>query len=609
MLTEWQRPKTTRTYIHPPKSERFFTLWRDGKIVFGENTEPIRRPYTEIISRGLWFVYGNGEISDFHTAEYVIPENGIPVHGLRNNYGELAVEIETFASFERCSTCYIKAVAKNNSEKAEKFGFMIRTAREDALCFAAPDVYESYKSNLDVWKGAPSTFKYDGKVLRDGEYYLTAPGLDWDENQGIASVTIAPGEEKTLIMSFGKGETFDFDYESEEKKCVDAWENELKKIDRLPESIKSNPEIFKTIQNLTVQMLQCFTTTIGTNNIYPRQGGLQRQIWTGEADAMIKAMCKIGSFQDYLDPVMELYFNTFQQESGEMVPFGISWAMATATVLFTYAIYAESEGKEVWDKYCEQAYKAFKWMKETRVKETYVDEKGNTILKGLFPPRRSCDDELVFQAWTLSDSANVRGLDVYLAAAERFGDPHVDEIREEYENYKATLREYFRDMADKQENKDEIEVCYSLTDPNEEMDKKFAFRVTAPMLLHAIKATKEETESVLNHCRKDDMIKGGLYNRMKDTYVGGTSKFNLDENGKCVVWYVCCEEVYLYQLFMNYGDRERAEEIIRDNAKYAMSDEYYMQERYNKNDPYFTPWMPNASANGRMVDMIVDFYK
>ena len=32
----WQRPKTTRRYLHPPKSERMYTLWREGKIIFSE---------------------------------------------------------------------------------------------------------------------------------------------------------------------------------------------------------------------------------------------------------------------------------------------------------------------------------------------------------------------------------------------------------------------------------------------------------------------------------------------------------------------------------------------------------------------------------------------
>jgi len=39
-----------------------------------------------------------------------------------------------------------------------------------------------------------------------------------------------------------------------------------------------------------------------------------------------------------------------------------------------------------------------------------------------------------------------------------------------------------------------------------------------------------------------------------------------------------------------------------------MTDEYYMLERYADNDPYYVPWSPNSSANGRTIIMLIDFY-
>ena len=33
---DWQRAKTTRLYVTPPMSERLYTLWREGKMAFGE---------------------------------------------------------------------------------------------------------------------------------------------------------------------------------------------------------------------------------------------------------------------------------------------------------------------------------------------------------------------------------------------------------------------------------------------------------------------------------------------------------------------------------------------------------------------------------------------
>ena len=37
-----------------------------------------------------------------------------------------------------------------------------------------------------------------------------------------------------------------------------------------------------------------------------------------------------------------------------------------------------------------------------------------------------------------------------------------------------------------------------------------------------------------------------------------------------------------------------------------MTDECVMVERYHQRDPYFVPWSPNASANGRFINMLLD---
>ncbi len=612
MHAEWQRPQTTRRYVHPPKSERMFTLWKEGKIVFGETTEPITARYEEIISRGIWFTDGDGNPADFRTGENILREDGIPVHGLKNKFGKLDAKIECFAGFERFSTCYIKATVKNSCKEPQMFGFLIRTGKEETLIPDAPDVYAPYNPSISEWTALESTFSYDGTVFRDGEYYLHAPGFEWDSDKGFASVTVEPNEEKVLVFAFGKGKVNTFDYAAEMEKCVKAWKLELTKINKLPEGIKSNPELLKTVNHLTVQMLQCFCTAVGSKNLYPRQGGLQRRIWTGEAWMMIEAMCRIGDFNDYLDPVMELYFNKFQTESGEMVPFGISWAMATATVLFTYAKYAMSAGKAVWDKYSEKAFKAAEWIRNVRVKENYTDEKGCRILKGLLPPLRSCDDELVFQGWTVTDASNLFGLEAYVEAAEHFGDVHAKEIREGYEDYLNDVKGYWNEVVAKAGDSDEIEVPYAITIPNEALHEKFFFRVSGGRIVYAVNAERKDAERVLRQYENCQRRKGGLYGRMKDIRKDvsvGSGAYNLDENGKCVVWYVCSDEYMWFKTFMRWGERELAEEIIRDNFKFAMTDEYYMVERYNQRDPYFGPWMPNASANGRTVNMLLDFYK
>ena len=98
MESLWARPKTTRRYIHPPKAERMYTLWAEGKLIFGQIDPCIDwRSYQKLECSGLWLVHGeNDEQLDFHHAENILPADGTPVHGLRHRVGGICAELETF---------------------------------------------------------------------------------------------------------------------------------------------------------------------------------------------------------------------------------------------------------------------------------------------------------------------------------------------------------------------------------------------------------------------------------------------------------------------------------------------------------------------------------
>ena len=80
-MERWQRPKTTRRYLHPPKSERMYTLWREGKIIFSEVEVALEAKYPELESAGIWFYDGKrGEQFDHKSTVMLGREDGIPVH-------------------------------------------------------------------------------------------------------------------------------------------------------------------------------------------------------------------------------------------------------------------------------------------------------------------------------------------------------------------------------------------------------------------------------------------------------------------------------------------------------------------------------------------------
>lgn len=615
-MKEWQRPKTTRRYIHPPMSERMYTMWREGKIMFGENEIAVRNEYFDLISAGMWFLDGEKKAFDFHDAVIHQREEGIPVHGLGFKLGALDLTIEGFSNFGRTPSCYIKLKVENNRITSEtaKLGFILRTGKEGELVFGAPDVYISYNPDVEIWKNMPSTWSCDGKLFTDGVREILADGdmtFDFCAECGVAMTEfeLLPGESREAVFSFNVGKAEKVDYEKKKAECITAWEGELAKINKIPDSVRNNKPVYRMIKNLVVQLLQCFTRPKGVDFVLARQGGLQRQVWTYETMPVLESLQRLGDFDDYIEPVIDVYFKHFATESGEIVPLAIPWAMATGTVLYSFGTYTKRRGdKEFFDKYKDKAYKAFLWMKDLRA--SVKDEAG--VAAGLFPPLRACDDELVFQSWCSTDTFNLRGLDAFASALEFFGDPLASEVREEASSYRTRIMELWSEIRDSQTGK-ELKVPFSPRVPDEKIMETYHFSYPIAYFTEAMDLPVEDALRIIDSYPFMTKPDGTLYDRMPDrktevSEVSGSTRYNFDENGKCIVWYVCCHEWHWFKYFLRHGLREKCIPILYGAEQYAMTDEYYMCERYNQRDPYFSPWSPNASASGRMLIMLLDFY-
>ena len=626
-MAKWQRFKTTRAYIHPPRAERLITLWREGKIILGEIETPVNKPYKEQTCSGIWFTYGDGKQADFKTAEYIFREDGIPTHALKLSFGSMNAVIECASDFERRPDCYIKVTLK--SEKGapvcEKIGFMLRTGAEQDLVFGGPDVYGVYNPDIGVWKAAENTWSYDG-IWRDGDRFAAVSGdveftFDSINGSSAADISLGAGEEKTVYITFGKGEYTPRSYEDVKAAAVTKWEGELKKITKLPESILRDSEQVKIIKNLTVQLLQCFCYGKDTDELYSRQGGLQRRVWTYEAMPVLTALSRIGEFDDYIEETIDLYFTKFREESGEMVPLGIHWAMATGTVLRSFGEYAQVRGKEYYDKYRDLAMGSFEWMRDTRKKASYdgavTAAESNKIegsylcVDGLFPPMSACDDPLVFQAWLTTDCNNVMGLDEFAKAAETYGDPRAAEVRAETEEYRGVIAGAWENIKKMQGDGEELYVTYTPAGDNEEVTRRYHFSPSMGFLMDALRMSPEDYLRVRKYYESRGLMIGGLYSKMpdKDPSIPGNLLSVVDEAGHSLIWYVCAQEYGWFRNLLAHGDRERCCEIVRDAWKFAMSDDYYMLERYHESNVWYSPWSPNASCNGRFINMLLDLAK
>lgn len=608
MESKWLRPITTRRYVHCPKAERMYTLWSEGKVIFGEQMESFdgEKYWDEVPCSGIWFVDNNKNQFNFKKTVNHFREDGIPVHSVEHTMDDIKVEIEAISDIGRKPTCFIKLTLTNTLDnvKTTKIGFYVKSGLEGTLVYGAPDNYTSYNPDVTVWKEHKSDWKIENSIIKNGEEFITIKTdcpFTFDDMQGYGDLQVSLGAKdvKQIYLSFGKGEVFDFDYEAEKVKTIEYWENELGKLTLLPENVKNDEKVFSIVRCLTAQILQNFCYYPGWEYMVLRQGGLQRRIWLWEAMCALKVLPTIGDYDDYVDEIIKFYFERLQQDNGEVVTLGEPWANATASAIRTLVPLAHKKGKDYFDKYREKAYKAFCWIKETRALSLTMDN----MVDGFFPSMQGSDFKGVFQNWWFTDAVNVYALEDLYKLFEHYGDNRASEIKAEYEDYLAVYKKYFNIAKDNCKDKEYLYIPLSPNGDTEEFRKKFAF----DGLIFGIGNLMVETEEDLNRVLKlydnegrVDHDHGMMCVRMRD----GASVSNPPGPH---IWYVGSTEYSLYYFYKSLGNVDKMRACLESTYKFSMTDEQYMVERFQDNDPYFAPWSPNVSENGRFIEILCDY--
>jgi len=605
----WDRPKTTRRYLHPPCSERMFTLWAEGKILFGEHDFDLEttnimedRIQRRMVSCAIWPVIGrNMEPFDFRSAVNGVTEDGTPIHTISYETGNLAFSIEAFCNTQRKSTVFGKITAKNigTTQIRDTLSILMRTALEPQLICGICDGYCSYDPDVAAFKAIPPAWCKRGEIYDDGKHYLSfSIPTRWDSKFGAAltDIILDPGETSSFTFKLDRGEVTNYDYEAEKKNTISFWQKELSRINKLPKAIAEDAEMNKTVRHMVTQLLQMFAVTIPENLHIIRQGAMQRAIWPTEALSVVEGLCRIGDFDDYIEPVFSTYFRTMQLQNGEIGPLGIPWGSMTAAVLYSYAQYCnQTNNKTFFHQYRDNAYKAFRYIKELR--RSVLDS--NDTAGGLFPTLRGIDWKQQFQCWTSTDVFNLLSLDAIADTFKTYADAAADEMRLEHAQYLLDMKRHFKKYYDAQNGLDTLRIPLMPMGDDTALVEDFY-----PLLYHG----RFVFCGIVDN--EKDMLR--VYQHMLDT---GVTRENLGlyghmpyRDGNNNIWYVSFPDLYWFEIWMQYGYREKAKEIIDAQLRYAMTSEYYFVERIDTKDPYYVPWSPNASATGRTLIMLSKYY-
>ena len=151
----WEKPQTTRRYLHGPLSERLLVFWREGKLLFGENEHlpDWTLPYKAQTSHGAWLVRGDGTPFDFKAARLNVTPGGEPDHSQTWLDDGVEVSLAACAPFGRKPSLFARASFSNKGSAPVVRGFLVllRTAREELLLHSPPDVYAIYEADAGKW--------------------------------------------------------------------------------------------------------------------------------------------------------------------------------------------------------------------------------------------------------------------------------------------------------------------------------------------------------------------------------------------------------------------------------------------------------------------------
>lgn len=609
----WVRPRTTRRYLHPPMAECMFTLCNDGKIVRGENVHrhDWGAEYGELIADVIWVLHGaDDKPFDFKAAENLLPEDGAPFHGLAWHLGDMSIRMDAFCETGvRNPACFLRLTFSCDvaSEIREPIAMHLRRMAEADAIKGAPDIYESYETRLEPFLGAiPSGFRPVGPNAWASEKTTVCaeglpPDAHWDEQRGAIRFIAAPRKDVPLVVTFAMtppgSPMRPSDWDCAQEKAKEFWLGELARLNRLPPQIATDPGKLRLVRNLTVQMLQCFCHAVGSNLTLPRQGGLQRYVWPWDCKYMLAALGRMGDFGEYVEGALDFYFREYASDTGRIGPFRNKWMCDTGECIHSLARYCLDTGnRAVWDRHRDAAMRGFDWIRKVRAEPPTAGG-----VAGLFPIGSATDNATPIQFWCFTDMLTLDALGAFAEAARRFGDSRATEVEAERDALRSVLARIYGGFSMAAAEADELRIPLTPDGNDEALREAGYFDTMQGYALHV--------GLDFGFAPVDDVMK---------VYTWHLRNGKADPRGLCAnhpplknlsgrhVWYTTASDMYWHRNFLRIGRHDLADRVWNATLCYAMSPEYCVNERYRDDDPWYSPWNPNASGSGRVLLMLLD---
>ena len=573
-----------------------FTLKRENDLTFKQRTAD---DYEEI-----W----NHAFLPYKATQYKTRKDGVPIHAFVKDLDVVKLHQEVFCDTERVSTAYIKVTIENTLGKAQKIelGAYVRTGREsDLIGRPGPDGYRREEQNLQKFLELCQPYNQENGNLTDGQYTLYCSQTSEfrygkqkaGEPDAVYALDLQPYEKRTLTFALTRNTKKPLAYSVAKAKTTAFWKKELAKAQNIPNKKGVEPLFY----NLLAQELQMFSYPQGKDYVFIRQGGRQRYHWP-EAKELVRALCKIGGYSDYIDKALSYYFNDLQEKDGENAgrihypP--VPWNSRTAAALEMFASAVESD-ESFYNKYIEQAMAAFLWIEKERAKSANIQG----AYQGIFPPGIATDNNFAgAQQWMFADTAMLRGEKMLLQTLKAHNSPYIQEVERAYNDYFAVMQGLLNKFAEEQKDSDTL---WLPRDPKNDAETEkvlakdnFTYMFPNSVLAEGLAGYDTEiAEKIIRTYSGGGQSKNGLIYPVYQSTMGA---------GR--TWYTTWAEHDRFIYYKACGKQAEMKKLLDALLKYNVTTEYYQGERYDDHDGYTVPWMPNASANGRVLQMLFDVY-
>ena len=560
-------------------------------------------------------------VPDFRQSRWERIGGGYPMahgtfHAFMMQYDlEYALDPETSLTHIRCTvtnhdetprTGVIRCLQSCPFERAV-MEYHYRPFRWDAGHWAelAPDDRQPEvvgNGGFTVTRGESFAFGDEEYNLRFGcsRPYSVVPEMRLKTGRGVLCLAreLAPGERVscTLAVDFsGKAAVPEPDFAAVVRKNRAFWDRQRGTC-RIGFPDAQDAACFDALQWNSLQLLLELDSPSLGHICQPSQGGSSERfyVWVWEAMQCLRPMLQLGHFapvKKVLDFIFKLQDGgtppegRFHSLAGAVGTTGPRWANATGAALLLAADYAVFSGDRAFlDEYLPKMFRAARWiLGEVKATRRYRPDGSKGFGFGVMPLCCANDGDWGYVIAS-TDVWNFAGAEQFARLLKKLGAPEYDEIHAEVEQYRADLSAAIDSVC-----REDGFIDRKLSDEGK-IARVFEKVAGAGYFLETGFASPDEPRfrKYIAFCERE-YFDGPFISPMFDGiyYVG---------NGEQNMFYV-------YAQLHEWKKAYLAAETFRQCA--MTPDLWLMQERYSSADAAFTPWQPNASNNGRYLQMTV----